>query len=168
MDSINVKMFVESLLTLFDEGYVGPADSKGTWFVDNEPDCGFLGTVEKLSAKDASRGFGEFSVAAHANHLRYSLELANRAFRGENPYASADWKGSWNIREVDEGEWKKLKASLRREYEDFRSAIAAGIKWDDPLFLTGTLGQLAHGAWHLGAVRQLLSALKGLSPRDGS
>jgi hypothetical protein len=46
MDSIDVKMFVESLLTLFDEGYVGPADSKGTWFVDNEPDCGFHGTIE--------------------------------------------------------------------------------------------------------------------------
>jgi len=153
----------KAALALYDEGYSGPRSAKGTWFVDNESDCGFLGTVEKLSAEEASKPAGErdsLSIASHAGHLRYALSLANRAAKGENPYADANWPGSWTPREVSEAEWKTLVSSLRAEYAAFREAIEKGELWDNEDMLTGTLGQICHGAWHLGAIRQALGLVK--------
>jgi|WetSurMetagenome_2_1015567.scaffolds.fasta_scaffold790878_2 hypothetical protein len=121
----------KAALTLFDEGYSGPADPKGTWFVDNDPDCGFIGTIQALSAA-----------------------------RGENAYAGAKWSESWTPRVVSDAEWKSLVEGLRAEYAAFREALAKGGLWDDEDMLTGTLGSLCHGAWHLGAIRQALGLIK--------
>jgi hypothetical protein len=152
--TIEKAALTKAALALYDEGYSGPRDPKGTWFVDNEPDCGFLGTIGKLSAVQASRpatSGDPLTVASHAAHLRFSLSLANRAARGENPYAGAKWSDSWSARAVSEEEWQALVAGLRAEYEAFREALAKGGLWDDEDMLTGTLGLLCHGAWHLGA-----------------
>jgi len=161
--TIEKAMLTKAALTLYDEGYSGPADAKGTWFVDNEAECGFLGTVAKMSAAEASRPTSPgdpLTVASHASHLLYALSLANRAARGENPYPGAKWSESWAARSVSESEWKALVAALRKEYESFREALANGVLWDGEDMLTGTLGLLCHGAWHLGAIRQALGLVK--------
>jgi hypothetical protein len=166
--TIEKAALTKAALALYDEGYAGPADSKGTWFVDNEPDCGFLGTIGKLSAAQASRpaSTGEsLTIASHAAHLRYSLSLANRAAKGENPYASADWAASWATRSVSEEEWSSLVSGLRAEYAAFREALAKGGLWDADDLMTGTLGLLCHGAWHLGAIRQALGLVKAPESR---
>ena len=148
----------KALLALFEEAYVGPPDPRGTWFADNEPRCGFLGTIERLDAARASKPLfpgDPLSAASHAGHIRYSLHLTNLAMRGGNPYPDADWKGSWDVRQVDAGEWKELVAAIAKEIDDLREAFAAGmVKWDDEIIATGTLAALMHGAWHLGAIRQ--------------
>jgi len=156
--TIEKAVLTKAALALYDEGYDGP-QGKGTWFTDGGPESGFLGTLEAIGALEANRALpgGEgLTVASHVGHLRYSLELANRAMRGENPYKDANWARSWDIRAVSEGEWKELLASLREEYVALRKAIAAGSAWEDEDTLTGTLGLISHGAWHLGAVRQAL------------
>lgn len=161
--TIEKAALTKAALTLFDEGYSGPADSKGTWFVDNEPDCGFIGTIRALSAAQASRPACEgdsLTVASHAAHLRFSLSLANRAARGENAYAGVKWSESWTPRVVSDAEWKSLVAGLGAEYEAFRETLAKGGLWDDEDMLTGALGTLCHGAWHLGAIRQALGLIK--------
>ncbi len=161
--TIDAAVLTKAALTLYDEGYSGPVDPKGTWFVDNEPDCGFLGTIEKLSAAQASRPASagdSLTVASHAAHLRFSLGLANRAARGENAYGGADWAKSWSPRSVSEGEWKALVSELRAEYLALRGVIEKGDFWGDEGILTGTLGLLCHGAWHLGAIRQALGLVK--------
>ncbi|HTX74466.1 MAG TPA: hypothetical protein VMC79_16665 [Rectinemataceae bacterium] len=152
-------LLTQAALVLYDEAYKGPSDSKGTWFVDNEPDCGMLGMLERLGADEAGRPLragDPASVASHAGHLLFALSLANRAARGENPYPTADWGQSWATRSVDASTWPKLVAALRAEYLAFRDYIASGKAWKDADMLTGTLGQIAHGAWHLGAIRQAL------------
>ena len=154
---IDAGLLTRAALALFDEGYKGPSDPKGTWFVDNEPDCGFLGVLASLDAQAACRPLtpgDPATVASHAGHLRFALSLANRAARGENPYGSVDWSKSWATHVVDEEAWKGLVSGLRLEYRDFREVIASGKLWQDEDLLTGTLGQIAHGAWHLGAIRQ--------------
>jgi len=167
-DSIQKSTLTKAALSLYDEAYLGPSDpNAGTWFTDNEPKCGFLGSIEALSAAEASRPLHRdepLSIASHADHLRFALDLANRSTRGENPYAGADWARSWDSRAVSEAEWKTLVAALRKEYEDFRIALATGKAWDDPQSMTGTLGLIAHGAWHLGAIRQGLGLVKAPKP----
>jgi hypothetical protein len=151
------------LATLITEAYEGPENPKMTWFVDNEAGSGFLGTVERLSAEGASRPLAagdRMTPASHAAHLRFSLNLANRAFRGENVHASADWKSSWATGKVTEQEWQGLLADLRREYLSLKVAIASGLPWSDDMNLTGILSMLAHGAWHLGALRQGLGLVR--------
>jgi hypothetical protein len=161
--TISAAVLTKAALKLYDEGYAGPPDPKGTWFVDNEPDCGFLGTIGKLSADRASRPTGEgdsLTVASHTAHLRFALALANRAARGDNAYAGAKWSESWTPRAVSEAEWRSLVAALRAEYDAFREVLAKGDFWNDEDILTGTLGLLCHGAWHLGAIRQALGLVK--------
>ena len=161
MSTIDTKRLERALLVLCDEAYVAK-EEQWTWFTDNEPESGFIGSLKNVSATDASKdvtGSGHATIAGHTNHLRFALNLANRAYRGENVYENADWEGSWNVRTVDESEWSALVAELRKEYATFRTAISGGLPWDDDRVLTGTLGQLAHGAWHLGALRRSLELL---------
>jgi hypothetical protein len=160
---IEKSVLTKAALSLYDEGYLGYPEPKGTWFTDNEPKCGLIGTIEGLGAADASRPLGggdPLSLASHVDHVRFALNLANRAAKGEHPYKDANWARSWDTRKVDDAEWRALVAALRKEYEDFRLVLSAGKAWDDQQFLTGALGLIAHGAWHLGAIRQALGLIK--------
>lgn len=167
-DRVDRDIIEKAVLALFDEAFVGPADAGGTWFADNEPRCGFLGTIERLDAATASRPLSAgdpLSVASHAEHLRYALHLANLAMRGGNPYADADWKASWAIREVDGARWRALMAEVGKEIADLREAFAGGlVRWDDGIFATGSLAAIVHGAWHLGAIRQGLGLVRAPQP----
>lgn len=156
-NSIDAAVLTRAALALFDEAYRGPSNANGTWFIDNEPEGGFLGVLSSIDAATASRPLREgdpATVASHAGHLRFALALANRAARGENPYDSADWSDSWLEHGVDEASWAELVSSLREEYRSFREVISSEDAWKDESLLTGTFGQIAHGAWHLGAIRQ--------------
>ncbi len=165
--SIEKRALTQAALALYDEAYLeAPNPKGGTWFTDNEAKCGFLGTIESLGAEEASRPASEgepITIASHVEHLRFALSLANRAARGENPYKDANWARSWDLRAVSEAEWKALVAALRKEYEDFRSALE-GWAWEDADSLTGAFGLIAHGAWHLGAIRQALGLIKAPRP----
>jgi hypothetical protein len=151
------------LLGLVNEAYDGPADPGSTWFADNQEGSGLLGTLERLGAAEASRPLGpadEASAAAHAGHMLFSLNLANRALRGEDVHATAVWRDSWKHVKVDQAGWESLLAELRAEYDSLCAAIQAGLPWKDDMALTGIFGQLAHGAWHLGALRQGLGLVR--------
>jgi hypothetical protein len=164
--TIEKKGLIDAILALFDEAHVGPT-GKGTWFIDNDPGSGLMGTLEGLDAARASKPLWEgdpISAASHAAHVRFALGLANRAAKGENPYKDANWSRSWDTRKVSEAEWKSLISGLRTEYEEFRKVIAAGKGFDDPDFMTGTLGLVSHAAWHLGAIREGLGLVR--APKD--
>src|SRR4051794_41650253 len=78
-------------------------------FMLNSGDPGLLGSLEQLSAADASAApiAGNASIAAHVDHLRYGLELMNRWAAGDpNPWATADWTESWRRGTVDESAWR--------------------------------------------------------------
>lgn len=145
------------LLELFKEAYTGP-NGPHTWFIDNRPGSGLLGTLEGVSAEDASKASPSGStIAGHAEHLRWSLALTNAYVRGENPTPS--WAESWTLRTVDAAAWEELRADLRREYEAVFAALGRLEGVSDPQMLTGILALTPHAAYHLGAVRQLVNAL---------
>ena len=151
-------LFNRSLHHLLVELIDGPAD-QWTWVLNPE-DAGLLSVLEGLSAEVASRApaHGRATIAAHANHVCYGLELLNRWAGGEeNPFADADWAGSWRVERVSEPEWRELLARLRREAHGWRDAAAQPRTWDE-IALTGALASAAHLAYHLGAIRQLVAA----------
>jgi hypothetical protein len=158
--TIDQQSFINAVRTLMHEAYVGPEHPERTWFVDNERDAGFLGLLDRVSAEQASRVVGypdAASIASHANHIRFALNLVNRAARGEDAFSDADWTGSWNVVAVGELEWARLRAAVRSEYEALVATLETGPQWADPVMMTGAMAVIAHGAWHLGGLRQLVT-----------
>lgn len=166
--SIDTEQFIKALGNLLEEAHVGPPDPKSTWITTNERNSGFLGTLSQISADVASRAPapGMNTIAAHAAHLHYSLSLANRAFRGENAYENADWSGSWRTQTVDAAAWDRLRDVLRHEHEQLLAAITQGpVPWDKPMVVfTSAMALVGHGAYHLGAIRQLHRLLTQAPP----
>ena len=147
--------FKGALLELFSEAYSGPNHAH-TWFIGNEADSRLLGTLAGLSAEAASRGGPSgATVAAHTEHLRWSLAMANAFARGEVP--TAQWSESWTVRTVAAGAWTKLRADLQLEYDTLLAAMKQQEDFSDPQLLTGMLALVPHAAYHLGAIRQPVS-----------
>ena len=146
--------FVQIVRPLFAEAYEG---SDGpTWFVNNGPEGGLFAVLDGVSAEEASRSVpvGSASIAAHVEHLRWSLANVNNVARGGewNP----DWSASWSVATVDTGAWDALRTNLRSEFAQVLEAIdAGGVDPSDPMVMTGMAALAPHAAHHLGAIRQL-------------
>lgn len=93
---------VRSVTVLLDESFEGPRETS-SWYTHVYPDAGLLGTLRAVPANVASTppGPGRATIAGHVEHLRFSVNPANRALRGENPYPTADWRQSWAVQQVD-------------------------------------------------------------------
>lgn len=145
---------------LFAEAYEGPAEG-WSWFVNAAPDAGVLGTIEGLTTDQASRALapGGRSIAAHTEHLRWSLDLTNRTIHGEpwNP----DWSQSWTVQEVTDERWEALRAGLRRAFEELRSTLDETQELTDPMMLRGVFALAPHAAHHLGTIRAMAKQIKG-------
>ncbi|OGO61329.1 MAG: hypothetical protein A2032_02970 [Chloroflexi bacterium RBG_19FT_COMBO_49_13] len=146
---------IRAITTLFSEAYAGPADPSSTWFIDNEPDSGVLGIIAGVSAAEASWSTHQkqpgTTIAAHVEHLRWSLANANGAMQGE-PYQE-NWKESWNTLNADEAEWGRLRKELRTEFE----RLLENLEKQQDLsgdYLTGVMALIPHAAYHLGNIRQ--------------
>ncbi len=146
-------LFKTSLLELLSEAYTGPTHAY-TWFISNEPGSGILGTLENVSAENASsRQPSGTTLAAHTEHLRWSLAQANAFARGETP--TETWAESWSVRTVDKAAWQTLRAELRGEFETLYAALQKQEDFSDPQTLTGIMALAPHAAYHLGAIRQM-------------
>lgn len=153
-----------TLENLFSELMHGVSGKGG--FMLNVGDHGMLRALEKLSAADASAVTRTgSSIAAHVDHVRYGLSLMNRWSQGENPFTDADWAASWKKTSVTPAEWEALRIGLRDEAAKWLVVLRTprevhGIE------LSGMIGSIAHLAYHLGAIRQINSTLRG--PAEGS
>jgi hypothetical protein len=103
---------------------------------------------------------GKTTIAAHVDHVHFGLTLLNRWAAGEdNPFAGADWNVSWQRTTVTEDQWRGLVGALRQEAGKWRQALASRTDWNE-MAASGALASAAHTAYHLGAIRQILAALK--------
>ena len=144
-----------ALTHLFSELVDGVTGSGG--FMLNTGDIGLLRSLEKLSAEDASRSTnGGATIAAHTQHVRYGLSLMNQwASEGGNPFANAKWDEAWKISAVTGDQWKEIRNGLRDEARRWLDALKTprevhGIEY------TGMVSSIAHLAYHLGAIRQIV------------
>jgi hypothetical protein len=143
----------KALIALYTEAFEGSTD-KWTWFTDNEPNSALFGTLSQTSAADASlpADAGKNSLAGHANHLNFSMEVALAYIKNEKP--TPDWAASWKKQTMTDDEWAKLQGDMKDRYSQIMQWMNSNQNWDDDA-THGALGVLAHAAFHLGAIRQL-------------
>ena len=94
MSEISREESTKQLLAVLREALEGPAE-EWSYFTDHGPEAGMFGTLEKLSAAQASRSVGGTSVAAHTHHVGFGLEAAAAWIRGDQ--TSRDWQESWSV-----------------------------------------------------------------------
>ncbi len=145
------------LFPLFTEVFQGTAPgADGTWFVQGNE--AFYATIDDLTAMEAStRPMGSASsIAAHVIHTTYYMELAIAAAKGEQ--REGDWPSSWDKQTVSDTEWEAVKGKLRSTVAVFQEGL--GCIDLDGEYLQGAVANIAHAAYHLGAIRQLYLAVK--------
>ena len=161
---MNTQEIARTLATLFGELVDGVPGSGG--YMLNAGDPGLLQSLDKLSADAASTPTPTgSSIAAHVDHVRYGLSLMNRWAAGDNPFTDADWSASWRKTAVTDEEWRQMCADLRTETSRWLQALGTPREVRE-IELNGMIGSIAHLAYHLGAIRQINSLLRG--PVEGS
>lgn len=135
-----------------------PPGEAGTWFVQGGE--ALLATLNDLTADEATAKYalGPNSICAHVMHSAYYLELAIDGLNGIS--RQGDWPGSWAKQAVTDVEWNEAKSSLRQRVQSFLETLEKVDLSTDPDDLTYALANLAHLAYHLGAVRQLYLFIK--------
>ena len=148
----------KGVLEMLREAYEGGRPGEGTGFVestkaDGSRNSGVFATLDGLTAEQATRptALGT-SVAAHAAHVAYHLEVTLRWVNGDRgPF---DWQGSFEPRAVDEAAWIAARARVRAAYEALAAYAAGRPEWNEDV--AGSLAaSVAHAAYHLGAIRQV-------------
>ena len=156
---MNAADLVFILQQVLREACEGPDDPKFTWFNANDKDSGVVPVLAKISASDASREPSPRarSIAAHAAHAAFHLKSSAAWLAGDK--SAADWESSWQPQTVDDAAWRTVQDEFRRQYLATIAAIDNITDWNRDM-LGGAIGAIAHAAYHLGAIRQILRQLK--------
>jgi len=155
-------LFVERYRELIE----GVPEDEPTWVTTGGREGGLLGSVEGISAEQASREFAGTSIASHVEHVRWAIEMANGFFRGDSALPS--WSESWSIKKVDDAKWEALKAGLKSASAELLGHIGSKQNWQEAVSVTGALASFGHSAYHLGAIRQLRKLVLDKASAGGS
>ena len=153
------RLLAERLLAVLDEALHG-ASGPVTYFVDNRPGMGLLGSLAGLDAAIATRAIGGTSIAAHVEHVAFAMEASAAWIAGDR--TPRDWKASWRMATIDDETWPLLVERLGHEYRNLRAAIEQRATTGEDAF-GEAVGAIAHVAYHLGSVRQKLAVLREVS-----
>jgi hypothetical protein len=147
--------FEDDLLQILKETFEGPAPTGPSAFI--EKGTGLFQTLEGVTAELASaqRKADASTIAAHSEHIRFYVAVHYKLMLGSTD--PIDWNESWRIKQVNEAEWNDLRQQLRTAYRAVVEHLRNREKWqqDEPGL---TMAIVAHSAYHLGAIRQLLLA----------
>jgi len=140
------------VVELLRETFEGALPGEGTQYLDH--DSGIRPTLSKLTAAQASKRVdGRPSIAAHARHMAFHLRVTSEWIRGD--HSRRDWRASFEPQTVDEAEW----AQIQKDLEAARGELSRTLDELSPERFVeegGGLGAVAHLAYHLGAIRQLM------------
>ena len=144
-----VMMELEELLR---ETYEGGVTGQGTRYLDHV--SGIHTTLSALTAVQASKSpNGHPSIAGHARHMAFHLRAVAEWIEGD--HRQRDWVGSFQPFEVNEEDWRQLRAELDEARDRFVNVMHSLS--DDVFVREGSgMAAIAHLAYHLGAIRQLM------------
>ncbi len=152
--------WLEGILDILAEAVEGGTPGQGTAFLDGTAadgsgNNGLLATLDRLSAEQASQDIHGTSIAGHARHSAFHMEVMVRWER-DGDRGPFDWKGSFHPAAVSDEEWDELRVRLRAAYD----ALCAFARTQREVEATGDVagglaGAVAHVAYHLGAIRQM-------------
>ncbi|MEZ5425828.1 MAG: hypothetical protein R2747_06160 [Pyrinomonadaceae bacterium] len=145
--------FLKDVLIILRETFEGSPPGQGSAYLDRG--IGVLNTLEDLSAEQVSANFNETTIAAHSEHLKFYLDRLCEFIEGREE--SVNWEQSWLIETVNPQEWETLRAGVKKSYENILRCIAGVEVWNQ-----NNIGEIiaiiAHTAYHLGAIRQMIKA----------
>lgn len=151
----------DDLQSILRETFEGGQPGQPTLFLDGTQadgggNHGLFAVLAELSASQASDPTPlNLSIAAHAAHVAYYLEVGLIFMRGETPAGPLDWKGSFVPGVVDGAAWSALQIRLHAAYTEMMARVAAA----EPLAAEELVNPVVHSAYHLGAIRQAVKLL---------
>lgn len=152
-NTIAAEQFVESAAYLLRETFEGSPEGKPSAYLDRG--IGFFNSIDNLSADEASRETWSMTIAAQTEHAKFYLDRICEFIGGRTE--KVNWEDSWLIETVNDSEWDALRATVKRSYENALRCLAEVQDWNE-LKIGMAIGLIAHTAYHLGAVRQLIKA----------
>jgi len=119
-------------------------------------------TLDAISAEEASRPVSArcACIAAQVAHVRYYLEVLLDGYLLKKPIARPDWPASWQLEHVTADEWQALKENLRQTQQRVLAAMNDLDVWDGQDNIGASLAILAHTAFHLGQIREVLCTVR--------
>ena len=162
MPDVTLDTAVDQIRAILQEAFEGP-QQPWSYFTDQGADAALLGTLEKLSAAEASRVVGGTSVAAHVHHVAFGLSASAGWIKGDR--TQRNWQESWLISTIDDNAWPVLLDVLRNRYAELKEAIDTHALTSIEA-LGGAMGAVAHVAYHLGAIRQKIACAAELPPKS--
>jgi hypothetical protein len=150
---ISQSLFTDPLFQIIRESF----ESVGGAFLDRG--TSLFETLATIDAAQASQTIveGGTSIAAHAFHVKFYLNVHEKFVKGEQ-LGRIDWRASWTLRTVNDSEWESLKVGLREAYEHIMGLYRKQDDWNSEHYIESALAVVAHTAYHLGAIRQMMLA----------
>jgi hypothetical protein len=146
------EVVLEQVVELLRETFEGAVPGQGTQYLDHT--SGIRATLSALTAEQASRRLdGHPSIASHVRHMNFHLRVTAEWIQGD--HSRRDWAASFEPQTVTEAEW----AALQEDLETSRAEVIRTLEGLSPeRFIEegAGLGSVAHLAYHLGAIRQLM------------
>lgn len=149
--TIGTAAFVGALEYLMKETFLGSPAGEGSAYLDRE--IGVMSTIGSISAREASMEINDTTIAAQTEHTKFYIDRLCEFLRGRTE--RVNWEQSWLIEQVNETEWDALRAAVADSYERLKVCLAEDREWNDDQ-IGESLGILAHTAYHLGGIRQMM------------
>ena len=156
MADLSLDVVIGQVINVLDETFIY-RKKQWTYFTDNKPDAGFIGLLQGLNAADVSLPIAGTSIVSHVHHVIFSLLESAAWIRGD--HSPKDWNESWRVSSVTDSEWSQMLDHIRASFLALRIAIRENGA-NDILTIGGTIGVVAHMAFHLGGIRQKVALLR--------
>jgi hypothetical protein len=154
-NSLQTTQFIEAVAYLLRETFEGSPEGQPRAYLDRG--IGFFSTLDDLTAEQVSKEFGETTIVAQTEHAKFYLDRLCEFIGGRTE--RVNWEDSWLIETVNEDEWSALRTTIRTAYENALKCLVSTDSWDTQK-AGMAIGLVAHTAYHLGAVRQIVKSVK--------
>lgn len=121
----------------------------------------FFETLDTLTAAQASQQISNrcATIAAHVAHTTFYLDTLDDLLLTKEQ-KKVDWAHIWQtISSVDDAAWQTQKNQLKASYQRVKGRLQDAENWQSEHELSCLLAIIAHSAYHLGEVRQMVCHL---------
>jgi hypothetical protein len=153
---IDLERITKPLFECLDETFNG---NHGIYLDRN---TALLPTLDTVSAEEASHAIspGTATIAAQVEHVRFYIDVLYDIITTKE-VVDVDWRAIWNnVKSVTPDEWNDSRQKLRDSYQRAIDTLSSLNDWSGQYDVDGALSILAHTAYHLGGIRQALTALR--------
>ena len=153
---IELKRITKPLFECLDETFNG---NHGIYL---DKHTALLPTLDEVTAEEASQAIspGTATIAAQVEHVRFYIDVLYDIINTKE-IVDVDWRVIWDdVKSVTPDEWNDSRQRLRDSYQRAMTALTSRDDWNGKYDVAGALSILTHTAYHLGGIRQALTALR--------